>query len=141
GVVRIDNPGAEHPTFTAYTTAQGLSSDSAAVIADDRFGSIYIGTGRGLDRLDPATGRLTHFTTADGLAPGPIATAFRAADGTMWFGTTKGLSRYVPSTESHREPPRIVVTSMNVAGARQSISALGESSVALAPLAADQNNL
>ena len=32
GLVRVDDPSAERPLFTTYTTAQGLSSNSAGVI-------------------------------------------------------------------------------------------------------------
>jgi signal transduction histidine kinase len=62
GVARIDDPAAERPRFGAYNTANGLSSNQATAITEDRWGRIYIGTGRGLDRLDPASGHIRHYT-------------------------------------------------------------------------------
>ena len=96
GLIRVDNPAAKKPIFVSYTTVQNLSSDNAEVITEDLQGHIYIGTGRGLDRLDPATGGIGHFTTADGLAAGDFLSAFRDRDGALWFGTQKGMSRFVP---------------------------------------------
>src|SRR5262249_52080417 len=49
GLIRLDDPGREHPTFLSYTTAEGLASNDAEVITDDSYGHIYVGTGRGLD--------------------------------------------------------------------------------------------
>src|SRR5436190_617210 len=54
GVTRVDHPESEHPSFSVYTTAQQLSSNNVQVITEDEEGYIYIGGGRGLDRLDPA---------------------------------------------------------------------------------------
>ena len=89
GLVRVDNAGAERPAFVRYTTAQGLSSNNTEVITEDRSGHIYVGGGHGLDRLDPATGRVKHFTTADGLPPGLFRAAFRDRNGVLWFGTDR----------------------------------------------------
>src|SRR5438128_4753962 len=64
---RIDDPAAEHPSFTNYTIAQGLSGNFVSAVTEDIYGRIYAGTGQGLDRLDLTTGRIKHYTTADGL--------------------------------------------------------------------------
>src|SRR5262249_30246071 len=81
GWIRIDNPAAERPAFRSYTIAQGLSANSTEVITEDLYGRIYVSTGRGLDQLNPETGRIKHFTTADGLVPGNILAAFRDRTG------------------------------------------------------------
>jgi ligand-binding sensor domain-containing protein len=86
GLIRVDDPAAERPSFTSYTTANGLSGDVVLAINEDLYGRIYAATGQGLDRLDPATGRLRHYTTADGLASGKITAAFRDRDGWIWIG-------------------------------------------------------
>jgi ligand-binding sensor domain-containing protein len=72
-----------------------LSSNTVELITEDLGGDIYAGTGRGLDRLDPATGRVRHYTTADGLASGSFLAALRDRTGALWFGTHNGLSRFV----------------------------------------------
>jgi len=39
------------PRFITYTTANGLLSNLTTCVTEDQWGRIYIGTGRGLDRL------------------------------------------------------------------------------------------
>jgi ligand-binding sensor domain-containing protein/signal transduction histidine kinase len=147
GLIRIDDPAAKHPTFVSYTTAEGLSSNSTEVFAsglivEDLQGHIYIGTGRGLDRLDPATGRFRHFTSSDGLAPGTIKACFRDREGGLWFGTTGGLSHLVPpEDEPPRAPPPILISGLQVSGARQFVGALGETDMFLPDLTSGQNQL
>ena len=141
GLVRVADPAAARPTFTSYTTAQGLSSNVVLAIAEDLYGRIYVGTGHGLDRLDPATGRVKHYTTADGLAGGEIKAAFRARDGWLWVGTTQGLSRFLPEPERPALPPPVLLTSLSVGGAAQNVSALGETEMRLADLPASANQL
>ncbi len=141
GLIRIDDPGAERPAFRSYTTAQGLSANSAAVITEDFYGRIYVATGRGLDQLNPETGHVRRFTTADGLAPGDIIAAFRDRTGALWFGTHRGLSRFLPAPAETAPQPPILITGLRVAGERRTVSALGETEIALADLAPDRNQL
>ncbi|HEY7184527.1 MAG TPA: two-component regulator propeller domain-containing protein, partial [Blastocatellia bacterium] len=146
GLIRVDDPAERRPKFVNYTTAQGLSSNSTDVcernIVEDLQGRIYVGTGRGLDRLDPATGRFKHFTTADGLAPGSFLACLRDRRGALWFGSSGGLSRFIPTPdEPSQAPPPILISDLRVAGSRQFISALDETDVHLPDLPADQNQL
>ena len=87
GVARIDDPTAAHLNFVNYSTANGLSSNQATSIIEDQWGMIYIGTGRGLDKLDPTTGHIRHFTPADGLANSFVSVSLRDRDGALWFST------------------------------------------------------
>ena len=119
GLVRVDDPGAERPTFVSYTTTQGLSSNNTEVITEDADGHIYVGGGHGLDRLDPRTGRVKHFTTADGLAPGLFRAAFRDRTGVLWFGLTSGLSRLAPVRETPPAPPPVWISGLRVRGVPQ----------------------
>ncbi len=112
GLIRVDNPVGERPVFTSHATAQGLSSNITSTIAEDVEGRIYVGTGRGLDRLVPETGSVKHFTTADGLVPGEIIAMFRDREGTLWIGTRKGLSRFTPAPEPPPQPPPILITAV-----------------------------
>ncbi|MBO0861151.1 MAG: hypothetical protein J2P21_22230, partial [Chloracidobacterium sp.] len=146
GLIRVDEPGERRPKFVNYTTAQGLSSDSTEVserlIVEDLQGRIYIGGSRGLDRLDPATGRFKHFTTTDGLAPGSFKACFRDRHGELWFGMSGGLSRFMPTPdEPFHAPPPILISELRVAGSLRLISALDETDVLLPDLPADQNQL
>lgn len=142
GIFRCDNPTAEHPTFINYTTRQGLSSNYGSAIVEDLHGRIYVGTARGLDRLDPATGQIKHFTTADGLASGLILASFRASDGRLWFGASQGLSHFLPDPpQAAPEPPPILLTGLRVDGATQQVAANGESELYLQDLAPGANHL
>jgi ligand-binding sensor domain-containing protein/signal transduction histidine kinase len=141
GLLRVDNSGAERPTFTSYTTAQGLSSNVILTVTEDPYGRIYLGTGQGLDQLDPSTGRVRHYTVADGLAGGKIAAAFCARDGWLWIGTSQGLSRFLPEPERQSLPPPVLLTGLRIAGSAQSVSALGETELKLPDLAASASQL
>jgi len=141
GLVRIDDPTAEEPHLITYTTAEGLSTNTVTCVTEDQWGHIYVGTGRGLDRLDPATGHVKHYTTADGLADNFINVALRARDGALWFGTLLGLSRLIPEPDAAVAPPPILLSGLRIAGVAQPISDLGETQVGRLELAANQNQM
>jgi len=141
GVARVDDPRADRPRFIAYTTADGLSSNHATCLTEDDWGRVYIGTGRGLDQLDPATGHIKHYTTADGLANNNLSVSFRDRGGALWFGTLDGLSRFIPEPRRTELPPSILVGGLSVAGVQQTISELGETDVSGLTLGANQNHL
>src|SRR5262245_18434632 len=141
GLVEVHDSSPERPAFSAYATAQGLSSNRAEVITDDAYGRIYVATGRALDRLDPASGHVKHFTTADGVAPGIISAAYRDRTGALWFGTTGGLSRLMPATESNAVPPPIFLTGLAVDGAPRAVSSWGDDDIQLSDLSPTENQL
>jgi ligand-binding sensor domain-containing protein/two-component sensor histidine kinase len=140
GLIRVDDLANTRPTFTSYMTAQGLSSNVVSAVTGDSYGRIYAGTGRGLDQLDPASGRIRHYTTADGLAGSKITAAYYAPDGQLWVGTTQGLSRFRPEPE-RLSPPPVLLTGLQVAGAEQHISALGETDLHLPDLPVSSSQL
>ena len=141
GLLRVDDPAVARPAFTSYTTAEGLSSNSVEVVTEDLSGDIYAGTGRGVDRVDPSTGRVRHYTTADGLASGSFLAALRDRNGVLWFGTHNGLSRFVPGTTEPAASLPILISALRVAGLQQPLSALGEDDVHLPDLVAYQNEM
>jgi len=126
GVSRVDNPADDNPKFVTYTTKDGLSSNDIWAITEDRWGRIYLGTGRALDQFDPDTGHVKHYTSADGLARGKVEEAFRDRRGNLWFGTAEGLSRFVPQPDKIQNAPPILITGLRVAGTVRRISAMGE---------------
>jgi ligand-binding sensor domain-containing protein/signal transduction histidine kinase len=127
GVLRSDNPGTESPRFTGYTMTNGLSSDIVLSLTEDSRGRICIGTGGGVDRLDPDTGQIKRFTSADGLAPGEVHAAFCDRSGALWFGAGSGLSRLpVESDRPQTAAPPIFITALRVAGVGQPIAETGE---------------
>lgn len=141
GLARLDDPSAEQPRFITYTTAQGLSSNNINCITEDRFGRLYAGTARGLDRFDPATDRVKPFTAADGLISGEVLVSFRDRKGDLWFGGKGGLSRLSPQPDSPKSPPPILITGLRIGGEAHEISALGETEIASVELGPDKNQI
>jgi ligand-binding sensor domain-containing protein len=67
GLLVLADPADPHPHFEVYNKARGLSSNSILCIVEDAIGKLYLGTARGVDRLDPETGHVRHFSSADGV--------------------------------------------------------------------------
>jgi len=127
GVQRVDDPAAPRPHAAAvYTTRQGLASNRVHCIASDAGGVLYLGTGRGVDRLDPATGRVDHLGMADGLPASEVVVAHRDRRGILWFGTLHGLARYDPRAMERGRPPPVFIDRLWVAGEPWAISPRGE---------------
>ena len=141
GLTRVDDPIAEQPRFVTITTSDGLSSNNIRCITEDQWGQIYVGTVRGVDRLNLETGRIKHLSTADGLSGDFVTSAIRSRTGWLWFGTMKGLSRLVPAVEVPQPPPPILIGGLRISGVPQSISELGESEVSGFELGPNQNQL
>ena len=141
GVCRIDHPEAERPTVLTYTTSDGLSSNDVKAVTEDRWGRIYLGTGRGIDRLDPATGHVRHYTANEGALLGDVNAALQDRDGALWFSYSTGLVRLVPEPDLQPIPPPILLTGLRIAGDARLLSALGETEIAPIELAANKNEL
>ncbi|HVF91069.1 MAG TPA: two-component regulator propeller domain-containing protein [Blastocatellia bacterium] len=141
GVARIDDPSAQRPTFITYTTAHGMSSNQVTCVTEDQQGNIYVGTGRGVNRLDPETGYIKQYTTADGLANNFINVSFRDREGALWFGTLQGSSRLVPQTARPTPPPPVFISGLQIAGVAQDISELGATEITGPELEASRNHI
>lgn len=141
GVCFADNPEAAHPDFFTQTTANGLASNSVKCVTEDRFGRIYVGTGRGIDRLDRSTGHVRHYTTADGLPVGDPSAALQDREGALWFTFPTGFARLIPEPLTPPVSPPILITGLTVAGGVRPISALGEVEIAPVELGAGENQL
>src|SRR5205085_12625772 len=122
-------------------TAQGLSSANTRSVVEDERGRIYIGTVRGVDRLDLDTGHVKHFTTADGLSYSELGPSFRDHTGALWFTTYRGLSKYLPETDAPQPTPPTLIRALRVAGAPDNVSELGEDDVASLELGPEQGQL
>ena len=132
GVIRIDQPAAEHLQLRVVDAAQGLSSNHIKGLVEDRWGRIYVATGRGIDRFTPrpaGTGPVQRYTTADGLAPGGLDLVFRDRQDNLWFSTDLGLSQFIPVENPPPAPPPVLVTGLSVGGVTQPLSDLGQTSV------------
>lgn len=142
GLGRMDEPAADHPRITTLTTANGLWSNDILCLTEDAQGNIYAGNNRGVDRLNPATRRISHYSASDGLAPGAVLADWHDLRGALWFVTAQAVSRLIPSPDeapAARLP--IFINNVRVAGATRRGSALGEPSLPPLKLAAGENNV
>jgi signal transduction histidine kinase/ligand-binding sensor domain-containing protein len=140
GLLRVDDPSNANPVFTAYSRPSGLSSITVLALAEDLEGRIYAGSGSGIERLDPATGRIRRFTTSDGLLPGDLRVAFRDRNGALWFGGDQGLIRIEPQ-EERIDSPVVLVHSIRVNGRVRPISDVGDVEPAPLSLAPSERQL
>jgi signal transduction histidine kinase/ligand-binding sensor domain-containing protein len=141
GVWRIDNPTAERPIGHAYTTAEGLASNNVLCVTEDSWGRIYLGTGRGIDRLDLTSGNIRHYSAADGVLAGDMLAAHKDRDGTLWFCSANGLMRLIPKPDLPPLQPTTLITELRIAGVTYPISASGESDIGPLSLTAAKNNI
>jgi ligand-binding sensor domain-containing protein/two-component sensor histidine kinase len=126
GLVRVDEPESERPRFDVYTTEHGLSSNEISAVSEDRFGQIYAGTGRGIDRLDPLTGRVVTFWAGTGLPACEVFSALRDRTGVLWFGCISGLMRLVPAAPRQAARPSILISAITLDGKPAHVSAVGQ---------------
>ena len=129
GLLRFDQPSAPAPKFRQYGYADGLSSLHVYSLAEDSNGYIYVGTGGGVDRLDPDLAHIRHYTSADGVASGQVLAAYRDRTGAIWFGTSHGHTRLVPRNGPASDPPPVWITGLSIAGRQAPVSQAGESSI------------
>ncbi len=141
GAGRLDVPAAPRQRLR-ITRVHGLSSNEVRCVAEDRWGRIYLGGRKGVDRLDPRSGRIDHFTTVDGLTSNAVDVLRRDGMGLIWAGTNGGLSRLVPiATGKAAAVPSSWITEIRVDGVPKPVSTLGASTVPELELEAGRNRL
>jgi ligand-binding sensor domain-containing protein/signal transduction histidine kinase len=117
GLSMTDDPGGTRPRFANWTVHDGLASDTVWALGEDDAGRIYVGTARGLDRLDPETGRIRHFGTADGLAGSIVNMIVPDDRGRLWIATSGGISVLDPRTEPGlTNPPPAYISRVAISG-------------------------
>jgi signal transduction histidine kinase/sugar lactone lactonase YvrE len=141
GLLRVDGLAQDRPIFSRYTTAQGLSSNQVTAVVEDRLGRIYAGTARGIDRLEPVTGRIRSHPAGEGLPLSEMLAAIRDRTGVLWASYATGLVRIVPADDPPSVASSVLITSVRVAGQHQAISALGQSELQFFELPWNRNSL
>lgn len=130
GLVRVENSSADEPNFIGISVAEGLSSNQANCITEDVFGRIYVGTARGINRIEPVTGRIKIYSQADGLPGGIISRCASDKQGNLWFSQRFTIARLTPETEEKTSPPPIFISAVRVNGeTARKLSELGETAV------------
>jgi ligand-binding sensor domain-containing protein/signal transduction histidine kinase len=141
GLARAGSPGAESPRFVRFTTAEGLTTNNVSCLAEGADGLLYVGTSRGVDRLEARSGRVRNLSTAEGLPNNLVWSCLAARDGTLWFGTAHGLSHLDPKREAPQPPQPILFSGLRIRGKRQPLPELGVRSLSGLELAPDQSSL
>jgi signal transduction histidine kinase len=81
--------------------SDSLAHDSVyAFLEDSNEGLVWIGTWRGLDRVERGTGAVRHYTEQDGLPGGAVYGIVADAAGMLWLVTNRGLARFDPHAET-----------------------------------------
>ena len=81
---------AEHWSFQAYGTEQGLTNPTVFSLHQDGQGFLWVSTEGGLFRYDGD--RFRAFRVGTATKTGTANSLYTSADGQLWTGTTAGLS-------------------------------------------------
>src|SRR5207237_114973 len=65
GLVRIEEPDAEHPRVATYGEAAGIPAVYLSGLVADEKGRLYVGTSHELLRFDPAAPAVVHYGAGD----------------------------------------------------------------------------
>jgi len=125
GLGRIDDPASAAPRVTWLGSRQGLSSDTVWILAEHHAGELFVGTARGVDRVNPDTSYIAHYLAEEGVPRGEIWGAARDRHGDLWVATTAGLARLTPAEDDPPVPPVTVVTAVRVGGVAVDVAADG----------------
>lgn len=96
-------------------TKNGLASDHIYSIIEDDKGLIWLGTGRGISRMDPKNFKLIHTPDANNLLVECNQNAILQDHSNMWIGTTKGVIVYkADPMPDMKVKPYININAINV---------------------------
>jgi len=102
-VLRFDpSSGRFTPVRDSRAPDRLLSDDRVNTLVVDHSGILWAGTQNGLDRIDPATGAISHYSERDGLASNAVSCIVEDDAGDLWMGTSAGLSRLDAARSSFR---------------------------------------
>jgi PAS domain S-box-containing protein len=143
GLVRIDDSSGERLKLTGYSVTARVAYNPpiGAPLTADRQGRIYVGLLHGVDRLDPATGAVTHYGPDDGVPDGPIWNLADDGKGAIWVGGRKNVVRILPDAAREAVPAPVLISSLRVSGEDYQLSATGARSLELKELPYQKNSL
>jgi len=99
GLDRYDPATRRFYHYTHTADAGSISDNSINCFLESTTGTIYIGTGAGLNSFDPATGKFSAWFVKDGLPDNTIMGILQDRHGDLWVSTLKGVARFQPSTK------------------------------------------
>ena len=78
--------------------ANSIASDAVLSILEDRQGILWLGTGSGLDRFDPASQTFRNYSERNGLPNNFIYGIEEDGAGKLWLSSNRGLCRFDPQS-------------------------------------------
>ncbi|MEQ1763333.1 MAG: ATP-binding protein, partial [Pyrinomonadaceae bacterium] len=140
GLYRVENYKSDEPTFSKVDVASVPLSNNIRSIVEDKFGRLYLGGARGVERYCPDTGHVKRFTVSEGLAADFVVDSFRDKNDDLWFVTNDGVSKLTPLEDEDPPPPQVLIGSLRVSGRLENVSELGASSFNTGELPHTDNN-
>ena len=137
GVMRVDDPQVPHPRY--YRAAE-LGSDQATALVEEG-NKIYVGTTRGITRIDPSSDEIVHYGADEGLRNDYIVVAFRSRDHSLWFGSKGGAAHLVPREAPTLPTTPLFITHLSRAGQPVALAAGGQRAIDSIELASDEGAL
>ena len=100
-----------------YTTHEGLLTNLINFINADNNNKVYVGTTRGLNKINPLENKIYTYTKKSGFTG--IETrnnaTYKDEEGNLWFGTANGVMQYNPKLEKNSgNEPLTHITRMTV---------------------------
>lgn len=129
GVFRVDEPDNDSLVYTNLSTAEGLPSNQTLITVEDDFGRIYIGTARGIARLEPGSGALRIYTKSDGFPSNSALYGLKDKKGDLWFSSFSTITRFSPRVDVEVAPPTVFIDAFSAGGNTLDVSDLGESMI------------
>lgn len=108
GIFRVRGESVEH-----FGSADGLSSDAVARFFEDREGTLWVATSKGVDSFRDL--RVASFSIREGLTADSVSTVLAGRDGAVWIGNSGALdvlrgNKFSAIRERHGLPGRNVTT-------------------------------
>jgi len=103
GACQSHQPPLPTPAEGSVVISDRLSNQRVNCFAEDRYGHIWMGTFRGLNKYTP--GEFQHFFCMDdqsGLPDNQINALHSAQDGSLWVATVNGVARHTQQEGFHR---------------------------------------
>jgi signal transduction histidine kinase len=106
------------PSFTHYTTLQGLPTNTIHGILEDDNGNLWISTNNGLSKFNPEKEKFTNFNTSNGLQDKEFGVNSCYKDtlsGKLYFGGISGFNVFHPdSIKLDTIVPKIALTNFKL---------------------------
>jgi signal transduction histidine kinase/ligand-binding sensor domain-containing protein len=114
GLIQFDEAS---DTFTSFRETEGLASDMVCGIIEDDHGLLWLNTGQGVSKFDPAHSTFRNYDYGDGIRQGECnpGASVKTRSGWIYFGGIDGVTSFHPDNvyDNAYKPP-VVVTSIRI---------------------------